>query len=240
MTRSYFKAIIWDNSNYVQEQRRSKQLVPPLNSSEPLAKRRLLCVEGGGGRGGGRKWEAEGGEVEEAELLTRDTEGLPRAELLQKAELSVPGATRKPGCGGFLDGGEGALSPRSLGCASVAHTGWEEPFPLVLPLISSLFRPFLLSVFPSLCCHMPTHLLCHLITSPSTSQTLSRSFPLLPTPSPLPLHPRSLSILHLPTCSSSTVHMAVHHPSTCAYSCSSTRPVPPAHVSLSTFSPHLY
>lgn len=93
MTRSYFKAIIWDNSNYVQEQRRSKQLVPPLNSSEPLAKRRLLCVEGGGGRGGGRKWEAGGGEVEEAELLTRDTEGLPRAELLQKAELSVPGAT---------------------------------------------------------------------------------------------------------------------------------------------------
>lgn len=52
MTQSYFKAIIWDNSNYVQEQRRSKQLVALLNSSEPLARRRLLCVEGGGERGG--------------------------------------------------------------------------------------------------------------------------------------------------------------------------------------------
>lgn len=52
MTQSYFKAIIWDNSNYVQEQRRSKQLVALLNSSERLARRRRLCVEGGGGRGG--------------------------------------------------------------------------------------------------------------------------------------------------------------------------------------------
>lgn len=40
MTQSYFKAIIWDNSNYVQEQRRSKQLVALLNSSERLARRR--------------------------------------------------------------------------------------------------------------------------------------------------------------------------------------------------------
>lgn len=58
MTQSYFEAIIWDNSNYAQEQRRSKQLVPLLNSSEPPAKRKPLCVEGGG--------TGAGGEVEKA------------------------------------------------------------------------------------------------------------------------------------------------------------------------------
>lgn len=61
MTQSYFKAIMWDNSNYVQEQRRSKHLVPLLHSSEPLAKTRLQGEEGEQeeGRGGG-KWEEEG------------------------------------------------------------------------------------------------------------------------------------------------------------------------------------
>lgn len=51
MTQSYFKAIIWDSSNHVQEQRRANRLLPLLDCSEPLAKRRLPCGEGGGGRG---------------------------------------------------------------------------------------------------------------------------------------------------------------------------------------------
>lgn len=52
-----------------------------------------------GREAGSGRWEKE-----EAELLTRDMEGLPRAELLQKAELSVPVPPRKPSCGWFLDG----------------------------------------------------------------------------------------------------------------------------------------
>ena len=54
MTQNYFKVIIWDNSNSFQEQRRSNRLIPRLDSSKLLAKRRLQEVEEGRG---GRKWE---------------------------------------------------------------------------------------------------------------------------------------------------------------------------------------
>lgn len=55
---------MWDNSNYGQEQRRSKHLVPLLDSSEPLAKTRLPGEEGEGKEGlGGRKGRGEGGRV---------------------------------------------------------------------------------------------------------------------------------------------------------------------------------
>lgn len=73
MTQSYFKAIIWDNSNYVQEQRRSNWLVPLLDSSVALAKRKSLCLEGtaeGGrerGPGGGRLEEEEEGKQDRAQ-----------------------------------------------------------------------------------------------------------------------------------------------------------------------------
>lgn len=80
MAQSYFKAIMWDNSNYVQEQRRSKHLVPLLDSSEPLAKTRLQGEEGEQKEGwGGGKWGEVGWRKGRygALVLTRNSAGLP-------------------------------------------------------------------------------------------------------------------------------------------------------------------
>ena len=101
MTQSYFKAIMWDNSNYVQEQRRSKHLVPLLGSSEPLAKTRLQGEEGeweegwGGGEWGGL---GRGGE----RRGTEPPQGLPGGggRSIAVRCLCCPGS---PDSGWFLD-----------------------------------------------------------------------------------------------------------------------------------------
>ena len=106
---------------------------------------------------------------------------LPKAELLQKAQLSVhPGSTSS---GWSLDTGRGSSFSviLSLCCA-------HEPFPLVFLLISSPLRPSLSHCFhhcPITCPHGM-----HLITLPSLSPDTSRLLhtptrPVTPTRHPL-------------------------------------------------------
>lgn len=88
------------------------------------------------------------------------------------------------------------------------------PFPSFLLFLCPFF-----SSFPSTCYHMPTHLLSHLLTSPSIHPN---TVPLLTTPT----HPITHLLFHFssictflsstfPHVPSSTVCMSTHHPSAC-------------------------
>lgn len=185
MTHSYFKVIIRDNSNYAQEQRRSKPLVPWLNSSKPLAKGTLLHVEGGGeGRGGrtGRR-RVEKGTVQGLALGQRLRAGCRGLSSCRKLSSGSTGS------GWFLDMGRGSL-------ASAAHTS---------PSLSS-FPSFLPASVPSSshCFHVAlshAQTVMHLTTSPSLSpnSSLLLHTPTRPvTPCPVTLYPYSL-LCHLPS-----------------------------------------
>lgn len=131
---------------------------------------------------------------------------LPKAELLQKAQLSMhPGSTSS---GWSLDTGRGSSFSviLSLCCA-------HEPFPLVFLLISSPLRPSLSHCFH----HCP--ITCpHWYASNHLTISLPRHFP-SPSHSYPPSHPYPSPSIHMhfsvvrrPICST---HVSVHHPSTC-------------------------
>ena len=171
MTQSYFKAIMWDNSNYVQEQRRSKRLVPLLDSSEPLAKTRLPGEEGerkegqGGGQGGGG---AEKGE--EPSLApgwgTAGRRGCPRTELPRQLSCQLLVLPGQPWFWLVLGYEGDSLSP---GVASVVHECRDEPFPPGFPSFLLSLRPFFCHGFHH-APHMPTPAI---QSQPSMQPTLS-------------------------------------------------------------------
>lgn len=171
MTQSYFKAIMWDNSNYVQEQRRSKRLVPLLDSSEPLAKTRLPGEEGerkegqGGGKGGGG---AEKGE--EPSLAPgwgmAGRRGCPRTELSRQLSCQLLVLPGQPWFWLVLGYEGDSLSP---GVASVVHECRDEPFPPGFPSFLLSLCPFFSHGFHR-APHMPTPAI---QSQPSMQPTLS-------------------------------------------------------------------
>ena len=152
------------------------------------------------------------------QLLTRASEGTaPRLSLGES--LAVQLLVSPLALIGSWSRSEGdSLSPRTLKCASAVPMGWDEPFPLVFPFISSL-PPSLPSLIVSIV--MLSTCICSSIRSPYhlSTQMPFRPFMLLPTQSPAYSFTLTSVFTSLsstfPHLQSSTGHVSTRNPSTC-------------------------